>query len=94
MPQAKLISSLSFLPSKGRCQNDGAGFFIVMPSNRMRGNGHKVEHKKFHTNMRKICESDRALETAAQTGCEVSFPGDIENLPGHTSELCILGDPA
>lgn len=44
--------------------------------------------------MRKICESDRALETAAQTGCEVSFPGDIENLPGHISESCILGDPA
>lgn len=39
MPQTNLISSFNFIPSKGRCQNDGAGFFPVMPSNRMRGNG-------------------------------------------------------
>lgn len=27
--------------------------FLMLPSNRTRGNGHKVEHRKFHMNTRK-----------------------------------------
>ena len=46
-----LISA--YIRLKGGSQVNGDSLFSAVPSDRTRGNKHKLEHRRFHTNLRK-----------------------------------------
>ena len=77
-------------------QRDMAYLFSVICGDRTRGNGHKLEHRKLCTNMRKNFFTVRMTEQwnrLPKGGCGFSFSGHIQDLTGCLPVQPAVGGP-